>query len=423
MIEAWYYQRDGRVHGPLSLNELRAAVRLRFIGPSDLVRHVVIRGWAFAGIFNELRDVGANIQKNSGVHGSMRRGFTLVELLVVIAIVATLVGLLLPAVQGAREAARRIQCANNLKQLGLAVLVYESSQGKLPLGGFLAPRYIADMPQTPLGARVQAHGHSWMVAILPFLEEQTLFERLDLVGKFSPHTGLIYAGKNEHNGRVLSGIAISSYWCPSSPRPRFEMTGIGDPPGQAGVLAPHYVGVAGAADPVEIVRNPLAFPTHDVRGQDNHMGYGIKASNGLLINQMTEDLEHLRVLRLRQVTDGVSKTLLASEQGAVYVDSAGNQFPEGSSHGHGFVLGPWGQHHRQFSISTVRYSINELDADKPGIGGPGNYGANKSLASTHGREANGVYGDGSVRFIEESTGLQVLFNLCNRADGNVMASP
>ena len=106
-----------------------------------------------------------------------KSGFTLVELLVVIAIIGILVALLLPAVQQAREAARRIQCVNNLKQNSLAILVYESSLGKLPQG---RPGCDAssddlcrwDLPNTKTGV-------SGMVAILPFIEEQGLFDLLD----------------------------------------------------------------------------------------------------------------------------------------------------------------------------------------------------------------------------------------------------
>jgi len=419
MTDEWFYKHGGRVHGPVSLHDLRAVIQLGFALPTDLVRHRVTAGWAAAETFPELREP----PPGEGDNMKRKTGFTLVELLVVIAIIAVLIGLLLPAVQSAREAARRIQCSNNLKQQGLAILNYEAATRAFPLGGFLAPKYIEDMKRTPLGARVQAHGHSWMVGILPYCEETTVFDAFDFRGAYSPHTGLIYAGKNEHNGRLVSGLAIPMYWCPSSPRERFEMRNWGNPPGPQGVLAPHYVGISGAADPAEIAKNPGAFPTHDVRGAANHMGFGIKASNGLLINQMTEDLEGLRDVRAARVTDGLSKTMLASEQGQVYVDPTGNRCDGASSHGHGFVLGPWGQHYRQFNIVTLRYPLNELDFTKPGIGCGGNYGANMPLASTHPGGVGSVYGDGSVRFLPDNTDLQVLFNLCNRSDGNPVAIP
>lgn len=400
-------------------------MQLGFVLHQDPVQRTVTCGWAAAETFAELQDFGEQGHRVNDADRRLRTqpGFSLVELLVVIAIIATLVGLLLPAVQSAREAARRTQCGNHLKQQGLAILLYESVRKTLPLGGYLAPKFIEDMTRTPFGARVQAHGHSWMVGILPYCEESALYERLDLIGKHSPHTGLIYRGKNEYNGRVLSGTAIPIYWCPSSPRPRFEMTMFGDPPGAAGVLAPHYVGISGSVDPAELAKNPSAYPTHDVRGAANHMGFGIKSSNGMLINQISEDFETLRDVRTRQVTDGMSKTLMASEQGAAYADTNGTPCFEGSSHGEGFALGPWGQHYRQFNIVSVRHPINERNATTAGIGCVGNYGANKSLSSTHGAGANGVFGDGSVIFLQEDMDLQVLWNLCNRADGHATRRP
>ena len=94
---------------------------------------------------------------------SRRRGFTLVELLVVIAIIGVLVTLLLPAVQSAREAARRVQCQNNLKQVGLGLLEYHNTHGTLPRGGWLPSR--AEL--------------SWSASILPYLEQTWLFDQLD----------------------------------------------------------------------------------------------------------------------------------------------------------------------------------------------------------------------------------------------------
>jgi prepilin-type N-terminal cleavage/methylation domain-containing protein len=97
-----------------------------------------------------------------------RGGFTLVELLVVIAIIGTLVGLLLPAVQSAREAARRSACTNNMKQLGLGVLNFESARKRLP----------AASSGTGTSSTATAGGYSWICAILPFLEETNLYTNL-----------------------------------------------------------------------------------------------------------------------------------------------------------------------------------------------------------------------------------------------------
>src|SRR5208282_5128759 len=104
-------------------------------------------------------------------------GFTLIELLVVIAIIAVLIALLLPAVQSAREAARRAQCTNNLKQLGLALANYESANNCLPIGVVYAINGASGMPgaicQTPYGDNCQ--NTPWFVLMLPYLEQAPLY--------------------------------------------------------------------------------------------------------------------------------------------------------------------------------------------------------------------------------------------------------
>jgi prepilin-type N-terminal cleavage/methylation domain-containing protein len=108
-----------------------------------------------------------------------RRGFTLVELLVVIAVIGVLINLLLPAVQNAREAARRMQCRNNLKQLTLAVSNYESAHKCLPPAGLVGGPNYSDINTGPVDSR-SGQMISWIVLVLPFMEEQSLYQRFDL---------------------------------------------------------------------------------------------------------------------------------------------------------------------------------------------------------------------------------------------------
>src|SRR5215472_9408376 len=106
------------------------------------------------------------------------RAFSLVELLVVIAIIGVLVAMLLPAVQAARESARRTQCCNNLKQLALAVNAYETATKHYPLAGIVGPR-IMDLWKGPMNPR-SGNMLSWVVLVLPYMDEQTLYEQFDL---------------------------------------------------------------------------------------------------------------------------------------------------------------------------------------------------------------------------------------------------
>lgn len=123
----------------------------------------------------------------------VRSAFTLIELLVVIAIIAVLVSLLLPAVQSAREAARRTQCKNNLKQIGLAMHNYMDSNNKLPPNGLFT--YSA-------GAIVQASPWSAMARILPFIEQENLFKTIDLTQSYSTQPG-------------ISSRRVGTFLCPS----------------------------------------------------------------------------------------------------------------------------------------------------------------------------------------------------------------
>ena len=353
-------------------------------------------------------------------------GFTLVELLVVIAIIATLIGLLLPAVQSAREAARRISCNNNLKQQGLAILGYELTRKRFPLGGGLAPAYIAQLGR-PRGSRVYAFGISWMGEILPFCEYQSLYDQLDRRSTHSQHTGLIYgsitqgggANGNTYNGRLLAGVAIPTYWCPSSPLRRWDMQEWGFPPAPTGACNPHYTGIAGGADPVFMSRNPSMFISDERRIPHDQMGWGVKAASGMLVNDLVERGGDARVFVTQgSVSDGTSHTMMVAEH-SNFMTVGGRQVDRrGTSHGHSFLMGHWGGETRQWNIVTVRHAINDGRTENTGVGEDLSYGANKPLLSAHPGGVNAVHVDGSVQFWADNTDMQLLWNACNRNDGN-----
>jgi prepilin-type N-terminal cleavage/methylation domain-containing protein/prepilin-type processing-associated H-X9-DG protein len=321
---------------------------------------------------------------------SLRRpGFTLVELLVVIAIIGILVALLLPAVQAAREAGRRAQCSNNLKQLGLALHNYHDTLKKFPLASAQAP---------PGG-----YGHSWSVSLLPYIEGNTLFSKFDIAGTINgPHTGLIYYGTNEYNGALVAGIRIPYLFCPSSPLN--DMVLVGSVP-KDGAQSPTYTAITGAIDHAT---------ANNRDGESNpHFGKGIVARGGMLSPDVYNTFA--------KTTDGTSNTMAFGEQSGFCRNAAGQNIDCRSDFGHCFTMGRGGMgENRWFNSTTVRYKVNHRTWESVGVGDQ-YYGINRPIQSAHPGGAQAGFGDGSVRFLPESLDLQILYNLANRDDGRAVS--
>lgn len=314
-----------------------------------------------------------------------RAAFTLVELLVVIAIIGMLVAILLPAVQAAREAGRRMSCSNNLKQIGLACHNYENAIGVLPVGG---------MPTGRGG-----YGHSWWVRILPYLEQESVFDKFDQTGALggSNYTGWIsQSGGNSHNRLLLMNIEFSVMACPSSPLERLVLK---QSPHNAPVTSPMYTGVAGATD------HSTARNKSTNGGAAGRIGWG-----GVLVEG--------KAIKFASIRDGTSNTLLLAEQSDFCTDAAGNRYNCRADCGHGFCMGPgndgWERH---FNMITVVHRVNEKSRDALGVSG--NCGPNTPIQSAHSGGAMVGLVDGSTQFLTQTTDIQLLYDLANRDDGHV----
>jgi prepilin-type N-terminal cleavage/methylation domain-containing protein len=248
-------------------------------------------------------------RKKSASSRSNRRGFTLVELLVVIAIIAILVSLLLPAVQQARESARRAECLNNLKQMGIAMHSYHEVWEAFPIGALHS--------RTPNLAYSDDRGASFFVALLPHIEQANIYKKLDLGA--AGGAGNMQNAANP-NGAVLDGFELSLYTCPSSPMTTLTSA---QPQAHRGVMMPNYVGISGAAM-FNGGANPFAEPTYN----------GIMASSGVLVPN--------RSIAMRDITDGSSNTMAVAEQSAFARTRNGREVDLRSSNSYGGWVGSTG---------------------------------------------------------------------------------
>ncbi|MBA2113254.1 DUF1559 domain-containing protein [Bremerella alba] len=306
-------------------------------------------------------------------------GFTLVELLVVIAIIGVLVALLLPAVQQAREAARRIQCSNNLKQIGLALHNYHDTYRAFPAG------YRIDHNN---GETSPTYG--WTVALLPFIEQDNLYEAL------SPHQprplAEVYVSGASTTDRQLLQTRIDGYRCPSDVTADLNNLCKFGNTAHFEVATSNYVAIAGDGS------NPTVdFSVTPAKARD---------SLGMFWGDS--------FLSFRDMVDGSSNVVVVSERDG------------GKASGNGtFKAAAWLGNGRQnynsdyAAARCLARSSFGINRDFYAISSSGNQG--KGVSSLHPGGVQVVMGDGSVNFMAETVNISTVFNpLCRRADGAVV---
>ncbi|WP_168219201.1 DUF1559 domain-containing protein [Limnoglobus roseus] len=308
-----------------------------------------------------------------------RPAFTLIELLVVIAIIAVLIGLLLPAVQKVREAASRMSCQNNLKQLGLASLGYEGVEGKFPVYGQSTP-----------------YRHGWVALVLPYLEQEN-------VRKIYNQTSANWDDSVNLTARMSQ---VKTFLCPSAKSGRvgqsnFVLTAGGPLQGPFDGAAWDYTNTWGLSSGL---RNYLNAQAGSSIYPDSNSGMGVIGNDGS---------------RMAQVTDGTSNTLLISEcanRPEYWVKGKQNSgTPPSGGIGAGQVSGGvWADHQKGFSIDGS-------SADGLTLVGPCAMNCTNAyeLYAFHTGGVNACYTDGSVRFLRETMTINTLAALVSRAGGEV----
>lgn len=290
-----------------------------------------------------------------------RRGFTLIELLVVIAIIAILIALLLPAVQQAREAARRSSCKNNLMQIGVALQNYEMAHNVLPSGTV--------NPTGPIRNEAKGYHVSWIIQILPYLDEQTAFNKFDF-------NQSVYDPINKE----VADYRISTLRCPSNPN-----------------RGHCYAGMQNDIEtPIDVNNNGVLFLNSSVRYDEILDG----SSKTIFVGEITQGNE------LGWVS-GTRSTL--RNAGEPINSNAANFFAGQTSFEQRFdsedpITDTENEQNKSESSSSV--------AERLSVGG---------FSSYHSGGAQFTFGDGSVRFLSENINTKTYQALANRHDGQLIS--
>jgi len=341
-----------------------------------------------------------------------RSAFTLIELLVVIAIIAILIGLLLPAVQKVRDAAARMECSNNLKQMGIGLHSYNDTYKRFPPGG------VNDAPPWGTAAPNGSEwGTNWHIYILPFIEQSNIYNTM----RFSGGSG--WGANAAWNCNVINNTLIPIYRCPGA-----QISEWASSPYNGGkVQLSNYVGISGADT------NALPTETRIVTGGGSQ---GCCSGGRLSFGGVLYPGSQVSLAKLTNA-DGASNTMVVSEQGNFLKLGNGQKVAWTSGGPHGIIIGWWyfsdnyqvygsGTDARAFNITTVRWNINQLDWSAQIAAAPGrcdaygicdNTGHNIPLNSGHSNGVNALLGDGHVVFLSNSIPLSVLGQLATRDDG------
>ena len=303
------------------------------------------------------------------------KGFTLIELLVVIAIIAILIGLLLPAVQKVRESSARLTCSNNLKQIALAVHGFQDAQNQIPY----------NLSSNTYGYDDNGKSWSWLVRILPYIEQAGLFSKLGQ-DSFGP-TPAVADVPTFNSLAAIQAVVIKSYVCPSDPGSNKLSTNRANGSTGSGTGPTNYKGVAGSN------WGWGSFQNTGYTGNNN----GLDAGNGIFHRS-----DNTRALQLSKITDGTSNTLMIGED---LMD----------------INVHCGWVRSNYATGTCSIPLNNgLVTGQPGFNNAGDWPNLYSFRSRHTAGGNFAFADGSVKFIVEAIDLNLYRNLATISGGEAI---
>lgn len=319
-----------------------------------------------------------------------RSAFTLVELLVVIAIIGILVALLLPAIQAAREAARRAHCVNNMKQIGIATHLHHDQKK------FYPQYHAAVIPagQTEVNYTYTWPGPVWTVALLPFIEEQSLFDAFNKK----------VVTRDPSNVNYVTRV-ISTYVCPSnrtSQNPIFEDradAGGNNPPRALGL---YYAASMGPTEPDACHFCPVGTTGSATNYCCQSNEYGWRDYSGAVADSSTGMFgRNMGKRKFKQVTDGLTNTFLIGET-----------LPEECAYQSAFAP--------NFSLAGTTIPLNTFEKC---LAPPGCHNRGCGFKSPHPGGCHFAMADGSVHFVDEAIGYQIYNQLGTRAGGDIAELP
>ena len=317
------------------------------------------------------------------------RGFTLVELLVVIAIIGILISLLLPAVQAARAGSRRMQCASHLKQIGLGLHGYHAAHGSFPPANYTYTEGLCAADQAVAAGEDPQTGANWLIAILPYVEQESLHEAYDF-DRFN---------EAEENRRVRETF-VATYACPADLAAGELTVPASGPAGAYGLNVPFmsgsYRAVAGRSDGENFLDSA------------DHLRYAREWYGPL----HTVGIRGLKPERFRNILDGTSSTLLVGE-------STTQTQPQYRTF--------WAYSYAYFSVSSAVPQPRTLLGDYDRCKATGGHGHSKPCkrgwGSMHAGGLNFALCDGSVRFVNTSIDMGLFAELATIAGGESARMP